>query len=88
MNVKVGFTSNEKPLSIETTVNYEVLLEIVKNNFTIPKYLLEEVVQSIESETKVRYPQISYLFVSIQKNNPPLSGEIEHSEVSLEKRYE
>ena len=88
VNIKVGFPSEQQAFSLEDTVNYEVLLEIVTTLFSKPVLLLEELVQKIASETKKKYPYITYLLVSLKKNNPPLGAEVESSEVSVEERFE
>jgi hypothetical protein len=87
VNIKVGFAAHNENLSLEETVNYEDLLEVVKTHFKEKAYLLEKLVQSMASAIKEKYPLIEYQSVSVKKNNPPLGTEVESSEVSLEKRY-
>jgi dihydroneopterin aldolase len=68
-------------------VNYETLLELIKYDFQQPRDLLEEVIQSIAFKVKEKFPQTEYLFISMKKNNPPLSAEVESSEVVFETKY-
>ncbi len=87
VNIKVGLTEKYPLSSLENSVDYEILLAIVQNCFSVRKSLLEEIVEEIEQATKAQFPNIKYFFISIQKLNPPMSAEIYSSEVSLERDY-
>jgi dihydroneopterin aldolase len=75
-------------MTLENTINYEELFQVIKLNFEKTKPLLEEVVHMIVSEVEAKFPFLSYLFISIQKKNPPLGQDIESSEVSFEKNFD
>jgi dihydroneopterin aldolase len=85
--VKVGIPTDNEIVALDHSVNYEGLLQVVKNDFLQTRPLLEQLVQSIAAAIKATYPQIKYVWVSAQKNNPPLGYDIESSEVSVEQYY-
>ena len=87
IDVKVGLPVGKEVLTLENSVNYEGLFLVVKAHFEETKHLLEELVQSMASKIKGTYPQITYVLISVKKNNPPLGYEIESSEVSIEQCY-
>ena len=84
----MGYIPHQSIITLENTINYEELLQLVKLNFEKTKPLLEELVQMISSDIETKFPFLSYLFVSIQKKNPPLGEDIESSEVSFEKNFD
>lgn len=67
--------------SVDDTVNYAAVYDLVKAEMAIPSNLLEHVVGRIFKKTKATFPQISALEVRVSKLNPPVSGEVEASEV-------
>lgn len=86
VNVKVGIPY-AKITKLENTVDYEIVLKIIKKHFEIPTPLLEELVYNIEQEVLQEYPSMKYFFLSIQKVNPPLESSVYSSEVRVEKTY-
>jgi dihydroneopterin aldolase len=71
--------------SIEDTIDYEQLLFIIKTHFEKPTALLEELITRIEKDIRDKFEQTRYIYLSIQKMNPPLGVEVICSEVSLER---
>ena len=86
INLKAGIDFLEVK-TLDQTVDYEVMLNIVKFEFAKPTPLLEELVFRIEQSIHAHYPTLRYFFLSIQKLNPPLGSEVYSSEVSVEKKY-
>ncbi len=80
-------TAQQQIQSIEDTIDYAILLEIVKKEFAIPTPLIETLAEKIEQSTRNFFPQIKYFYISIQKKNVSLSAQLESSEVILEKSY-
>lgn len=86
VNVKAGI-DYIKVDRLDQTVDYEVMLQIIKSEFAKPTPLLEELAHRIEQAILIKYPAMRYFFLSIQKRNPPLGSEVYSSEVSVERRY-
>ncbi len=67
--------------NVNDTVNYASVYELAKAEMAIPSDLIEHVAGRIFNKIKADFPQISALKVSVSKLNPPVSGEVEASEV-------
>jgi len=81
VNVKVGVQD-------ETAfIDYADLLNIVKENFSKRMDYLETLIAEIEKDIQQKIQPCNYLYISIQKKNPPLGARVESSEVILEKEY-
>ena len=85
--VNVTFTA-EVSRSFETdnvadTVNYAAVYDLVKAEMAVPSKLLEHVAGRIFSEIKRSFPRINSLEVRLAKLNPPVSGEMEASEIII-----
>ncbi|HEY6504125.1 MAG TPA: dihydroneopterin aldolase [Chitinophagaceae bacterium] len=59
-------------LSLDDTVDYAILFEIVNTTMQQPVDLLETVAQAIAQHSYKRFPQIKEIIVSIEKLNPPI----------------
>lgn len=70
--------------SIEDTVNYALLAEVVQEEMAIPSKLLEHVAYRIFERITKSFPSIDHLVVEIQKKHPPIPGECHSSSVRLE----
>ncbi len=81
VNIKFG-TTNEKAF-----IDYADLLTIVQENFSRRMDYLESIIADIETDVIKKFEECDYLFISIQKKNPPLPAVVESSEVILEKDY-
>lgn len=86
MNVKAGI-DYVKVERLDQTIDYEIVLQIIKREFEKPTPLLEELAYRIEQALLAHYPAMRYFYLSIQKRNPPLGSEVDSSEVSVEKHY-
>jgi dihydroneopterin aldolase len=76
-----------KITSLEQTIDYEVLLQCIQDHMSKPTPLMETLVQEIEADIHDRFPQITSFWISMRKENPPMSGVVQGSEVVLEKKY-
>ena len=65
------------------TVNYERLFSLAKKEMQIPRKLIETVAQAILAQVIIEFTQVQTARISIRKMNPPLAGEVGHSQVSL-----
>lgn len=69
--------------SINDTLNYQVLYDIVANEMTTTSDLLENVAMRIKNTIISRFPTISNVRVAVAKKNPPLGGNVAWAEVEL-----
>lgn len=69
--------------SLEDTLNYQLLFDIVKEEMAVPSDLLEHVAGRIIRRVRAVFPDICSGSVSISKINPPLGGEVAASRVTL-----
>ncbi len=83
VDAEVTFEASEDTESLETTVNYEVLNEIIHFEMENTQKLLETVVRNIIEQIKIKYSFLKTVKVGIKKMSPPMKGEIGHSFVSL-----
>ncbi len=60
--------------SIEDTIDYTSLYDIIKTNMSRPEKLLETVVMNISNEIAEKYPLIKSVNVSLKKLHPPIEG--------------
>ena len=81
VNVKVGAKDES------AFIDYADLLRIVKENFSRRMDYLETLITEIEKDVRANIKPCDYLYISIQKKNPPLDAVVESSEVILEKEY-
>ncbi|MFM6975300.1 MAG: dihydroneopterin aldolase [Sphingobacteriaceae bacterium] len=65
------------------TVNYERLFEIADLEMKQTRKLIETVAKSILDAVLMTFPKLQTVQVIIRKMNPPLAGEVGHSEVVL-----
>jgi dihydroneopterin aldolase len=59
-------------MTIEETINYATLYEIVKVEMNQPRDLLETVAQSIAEKVHHSYPIVKELEICIEKKHPPI----------------
>jgi dihydroneopterin aldolase len=69
--------------NLEDTINYQQIYEIVKREMALPSHLLEHVAGRIADSLKTELPTINKVEVRIRKNNPPLNGKIEFTEIQI-----
>lgn len=81
VNIKVGAKDES------AFIDYADLLSIVKENFSRRMDYLETLIAEIEKDICAQIKPCDYLYVSIQKKNPPLDAVMDSSEVILEKNY-
>ena len=74
-------------ISIEETINYATLYEIVKNEMNQPRDLLETVAQSIADRIHKTFSTVKEIEIRIEKKNPPIINFYGNVAVRLTKRY-
>lgn len=68
--------------SLDNTISYAELFEIVRHKMGTPKNLLETVARDICETVKTRFPQTFHIECRITKLSPPISGLIGSASVS------
>ena len=84
LSVWVPIDSKAEMDSIDSTVSYAELYEIVKQEMDNPVNLLETICLKISRGIKSRFPQLIKGEIRIEKLRPPISGMIGSASVSLE----
>lgn len=70
--------------SIEDTLNYGAVADIIKREMTIPSNLIEHVAGRILKVLNQSFPQLRRLTVRVDKHNPPIDAECDMASVTLE----
>ena len=83
VKVKYDILKAAQSDSVNDTINYAELFDIVKQEMSIPSNLLENVVYRIMSSIKNRFRDIEGGEVEIVKIKPPISGDVKGATVSL-----
>lgn len=83
VDVEVTFVPQGDTENLASTVNYEVINNILIAAMQQTKQLLETVINHVIDELIAAYPFISTAVVGIKKLHPPMPGEIGHSFVQL-----
>ena len=69
--------------SMEVTLNYATLYEVVKREMMIPSNLIEHVAGRIGKAVFNTFPQVKALDISLMKVNPPMGADCEGAGVEL-----
>lgn len=69
--------------SVEVTLNYATLYEVVKREMMIPSNLIEHVAGRIGKAVFNTFPQVKALDISLMKVNPPMGADCEGAGVEL-----
>ncbi len=74
-------------LSLEDTIDYASLFEIINSTMQQPVDLLETLTQTIAHTAHLAYPQIKEISVAVEKLNPPIDKFSGSVEVKFSKKY-
>ena len=69
--------------SLEDTVNYAEIYDIVKAEMAIPSDLIEHVAGRIVRSISRDFPQFTKFSVRVSKQNPPVGGPVRWSRVTI-----
>jgi 7,8-dihydroneopterin aldolase/epimerase/oxygenase len=73
VSLEVGYTpGNDLIHSLEETIDYAHLFDIINTTMQEPVDLLETLVQKIAGQVEQRFPQVKEIVVSVEKLNPPI----------------
>ena len=88
VDVSVKFNSDKNKITgIADTVNYASLYEIVKEEMSQPRDLLESLTQSTADKIYQSFPHIKEVEIRIEKKNPPIVNFSGSVAVSYRKEY-
>lgn len=68
---------------LNNTVNYEELFSIIQLEMKNTCKLIETVAENILAATLNKFPELESIRIRIRKMNPPLQGEVGHSQLTL-----
>ena len=73
VNMQASFQSNVGTIiSLDDTIDYAALFDIINTTMQKPVDLLETLVQNIANAAHQKFPQLKEVTVSIEKLNPPI----------------
>ncbi|MFM6926191.1 MAG: dihydroneopterin aldolase [Ferruginibacter sp.] len=74
VNVALEFDPAEPVISLEDTINYAAVYEIIKQRMLIPTPLLETLAQELTQNIYKLDNRIKMISVSVEKKNPPITN--------------
>jgi dihydroneopterin aldolase len=72
VNVTLSFIANGYITTLEQTINYATVYEIIKQRMHTATPLLETLVQDLTEEIRAFDKRIKSVSVSVEKKNPPI----------------
>lgn len=75
------FTESAETDSLEKTVDYVVVFELVKTEMEIRSKLIETVAKRIAEKLRAAYPWVAEWEVALAKFNPPVNGNLGQSRI-------
>ncbi len=73
--------------TLEQTINYVVLFEIVKEQMQLRSGLIENVAENICETIKTRFPEITEIILDIYKSSPPIENFTGKVGITMHKQY-
>ncbi|MHA6696945.1 dihydroneopterin aldolase [Chryseobacterium sp. A301] len=73
--------------SLEDTINYAIVNDIVHEEMKIPSKLLEHVCGRILNKIHLEFPQVEFMKIKLTKTSPPMRGEMRGVSVEIERSY-
>ena len=83
VKVKYNISDAAKSDSVNDTINYAEIYDVVKCEMSIPSNLLENVVYRIMNALKRNFPKIEGGEIEIVKIKPPIAGDVKGAAVSI-----
>lgn len=69
--------------SINDTISYAAVYDVVKNEMSIPSQLIEHVANRIVQSLKKTFPEVSGIELKLSKRNPPMGAQLDCASVVL-----
>ena len=84
VDIAVGFEPvTDLKDGLHNTVDYEKVYAMACEEMKIPSKLIETVGQAITNRIQSKYPFVKTIQVTIKKLNPPLTGRVAQSSVTI-----
>lgn len=83
LKIKIDIASAVQSDSLEDTISYADVFEIVKREMAIPSKLLEHAAGRIVSALRKEYPDIERIELKLSKNNPPMGADMDYASVLI-----
>jgi 7,8-dihydroneopterin aldolase/epimerase/oxygenase len=88
VNMVIEYSPNHATIiSLEDTIDYASLFDIINTTMQKPVDLLETLVQTIANSVHQQFPQVKIINVSVEKLNPPIDKFSGSVEVKYTKKY-
>lgn len=89
VNLRVDYDWSEAGYSdsLDGTINYALLSDIIREEMAIPSNLIEHVAQRIADHIHADFPKITAISLEVKKMAPPVDGQVVSSAVGLEVVY-
>jgi dihydroneopterin aldolase len=87
VNVSLSFIAGEQITTLEQTINYATIYEIIKNRMRSATPLLETLVQDLAEAIRAFDNRIQSISVSVEKKNPPMASMEGSVSVHYKKEY-
>ena len=72
VDLEVSFEANDTIVSINESINYVKLYELVKKHMLQEQRLLETIAMNITNSIHEQYPQVKKISITITKKYPPV----------------
>lgn len=83
LKIKINVIDAVRSDSLEDTISYADVFEMVKKEMAIPSKLLEHVAGRIISALRKTYPAIENIELKLSKNNPPMGADMDYASVLI-----
>jgi 7,8-dihydroneopterin aldolase/epimerase/oxygenase len=87
VNLTAWYDPKGRVTTLEQTINYVVLFEIVKEQMQLRSGLIEKVAENICETIKTRFPVITEIMLDIYKSSPPIENFNGKVGITLHKHY-
>ena len=87
VDLEVSFEANETITSINESINYVKLYELVKKFMLQEQRLLETIAMNITNAIHEQFPQVTKISITITKKYPPVINFSGNVAVSYEKEF-
>lgn len=84
LEIDYDFTAAAENDTIDGTIDYSVLNDIIRTEMSKPSKLIEHVANRIAQKTLEEFPDIESGTLSVAKKHPPVKGKMESVEVVIE----
>lgn len=70
--------------NLNDTLNYAAIYDVVAAQMAVPSNLLEHLAGRVCRAIQIEFPALKHFSVSIAKLNPPVSGPVRESRITVE----